>query len=355
MRVREAIVKGWLGSRLRDLRMLAKAIVLTAHKANAVSSPAFRTLSGYTDAPADYAPGPGDDAFDFVQFEAGAGVAQVETDVVIVGSGCGGAVCAKNLAEAGHGVVVVDKGYYFPPSQLPMTQPAACQYLYDHGGVHMTKNASAGIVCGSSWGGGGAINWSVCFRLQRFVRDEWAARGLPLFASGAYDACEARVWERIGASTAGIRHNHGNRALLDGAARLGWRAAAVEQNTGGREHACGRCHLGCGSGDKRGPGVAWLPAAGAAGAEFIEGLDVARVTFAADGVTATGVEGTWTARGPGGAVHTPLGARTRRAVRIRAKRVIVSAGSLWSPVLLEKSGVKVRWGHDGAGGGLAVR
>ena len=48
---REAIIKSWSQSRLPSLRMLAKALVTTAHKAHAMSSPYFGSLSGYTDVP----------------------------------------------------------------------------------------------------------------------------------------------------------------------------------------------------------------------------------------------------------------------------------------------------------------
>lgn len=339
-KAREAIVKSWANSRLSSLRMLAKAVVSAAQKANAITSPYFGSLSGYTDAPRNYKAGEGYD-FNFIQLGPGNAVHEITTDVVIIGSGCGGGVSAKNLAEAGHKVLVVDKGYHFPPSQLPMSQEAACHYLYDHGGVYMSDNTSTGIVCGGAWGGGGTINWSVCLRLQDFVREEWAATGLPLFTSPEFDECMDRVWDNVGASTDGIRHNHRNQVLLDGASKLGWKASAVEQNTASKEHYCGQCHLGCGSAEKRGPTVAWLPAAGEAGAEFMEGFAVDKVTFAADNVTATGVEGLWTARDANGQVHTPEGSRTQRRVRIKAKRVIVSAGSLWSPVILTKSGIKV--------------
>lgn len=66
----------------------------------------------------------------------------IETDVVIVGSGCGGGVCAKNIAEAGHKVLVVDKGYYFSPSQLPMSEKDGGIHLYVDGGVVSSDDAS---------------------------------------------------------------------------------------------------------------------------------------------------------------------------------------------------------------------
>lgn len=342
--IRQAILQSWASSPLPALRTLAKSLVQMAQKANSLHSRFLQDISGYSDIPSDWKntesypykfiqipPGDKDDPY------------ELSTDVLIVGSGCGGGVSAKTLSEAGHKVLVVDKGYYFPPSQLPMTQESATHYLYEGGGVLTSDSASTGVVCGASWGGGGTVNWSVCFRLQDYVRDEWASRGLPLFASAEFDGCMDRVWEFIGASKAGLRHNARNQALMDALEVLRWKGGAVEQNTAGREHYCGRCHLGCNSADKRGPATSWLPAAGEAGAEFMEGFAVERVVFGEDGKTAIGVEGLWTGRGEGGTLHGKMEERTQRRVFVRAKRVILAAGSMWSPVLLAKSGVKVRY------------
>ncbi|KJZ78994.1 hypothetical protein HIM_01767 [Hirsutella minnesotensis 3608] len=337
---REAIIKSWFSSRLASLRTLAKSMAMIAQKANATTSPHFQDLAGYSDTPVNWKAGDGYD-FRFVQVDAGEGVYEMETDVVIVGSGCGGAVSAKNVAEAGLRTLVIDKGYYFPPSQLPMPQNPACKFLFDADGVYTSDDAGIAVLAGSCWGGGGTVNWSVCFRPQPFVREEWAAdTGLPFFTSRDFDECLDRVWHTVGASADAIRHNHRNQALLDGCAKLGWRARPVEQNTGSKEHFCGQCHLGCGSAEKRGPTVTWLPAAAEAGAEFMEGFEVERVIFAEDKVTAIGIEGLWTSRDADGNVHTPESSRVQRRVRIKAGRVILSGGSLWSPVLLMKSGVE---------------
>src|SRR5436189_4955766 len=104
----------------------------------------------------------------------------------------------------------------------------------------------------------------------------------------------------MGAETEAIEHNFGNRVLLEGARKLGWNAKAVPQNTGGKTHYCGYCSLGCGSCEKRGPVVSFLPDAARAGAQFIEGFNCDKVLFDVDEGTgrkiATGVVGTWTSR-----------------------------------------------------------
>ncbi|TKW50203.1 Long-chain-alcohol oxidase FAO2 [Colletotrichum tanaceti] len=345
LEVREKILKAWQTSRLPAIRVLSKSICLLAQKSAVQTSSLLRELTDYTDMPDFQKHGEGYD-FNFMQFEASDAPAVVETDVVIVGSGCGGAVAAKVLAEAGHKVLVVDKSYYYPPSQLPMSQDAGCQFLYENGGFITSDDNSLNLVAGSCWGGGGTVNWSVSLQTQGFVRKEWSEKsGLPFFTSPQFQNCLDKVCDFMGVGADHVRHNHRNRVLLDGSRKLGWHATTAPQNTAGTEHYCGQCHLGCPSTEKQGPTVSWLPAAAASGARFIEGFEVEKVTFdesSSDPRRATGVVGKWVSRGAGGSTSAPLDQRTTREVIVKAKKVIVAAGSISSPLVLLRSGLTNR-------------
>ncbi|KAI0008506.1 GMC oxidoreductase-domain-containing protein [Xylariaceae sp. FL0662B] len=184
----------------------------------------------------------------------------------------------------------------------------------------------------------GTVNWSVRLQTQDFVRREWASKGLSFFDTPSYQKSLDRVCEFMGVNTTQIRHNHGNTVLLEGAKKLGWKAQLCPQNTRGAEHCCGHCGYGCRSAEKQGPAASWLPAAGKAGARFIEGLDVSEILFD-DRVAkqATGVIGTWTARDADGNVHTPREQRQQRRIYVEAKEVIVACGTLNTPLLLQRS------------------
>ncbi|KAB5558612.1 hypothetical protein GE09DRAFT_1237981 [Coniochaeta sp. 2T2.1] len=343
IRVREAILKSWQASWLLSLRVVAKSICSLAQSSYLCSSPLYKTVSGYPDVPRDWTPGKGHD-YSFLQFSPGAEPAVLETDVVIVGSGCGGGVCAKVLAEAGHRVLVLDKGYYFAPEQLPMTQSEGMYHLFENGGFLASADSSINTLAGSCWGGGGTVNWSVSLQTQGYVRREWAEQhGLPFFATQEFQESLDRVCGFMGVADVNYQSRRGQ-ALLDGARKLGWEARPAPQNCGGREHPCGHCHLGCGSGSKQGPAVSWLPHAARNGAQFIEGFKAERVVFEdVDGEKrATGVVGLWTSRDKNGGTVGPDSERVTREVVIKAKRVIVSSGSLQSPLLLKRSGLKNR-------------
>lgn len=146
----------------------------------------------------------------------------------------------------------------------------------------------------------------------------------------------------MGVSADHVRQNHGNEVLLEGSRKLGYHSKPVPQNTGGKEHYCGHCSLGCGSAQKQGPVVSWLPDAAKAGAKFIEGFQVERVLFHKSNRShAIGVEGTWTSRNSKGGVDGPFSERTKRKIIVKAKKVVLSSGTLWSPIILMNSGLKV--------------
>lgn len=421
-RQREAVLRAWTRSGSKKKQLLAKTVLGLAKLAWSQSNPLLHRAIGYPDVPRNWRP-PSASAvpdslfeFEFVQFpppkprpapfdglDDGTGrhgahmppprpppSIVLTTDVVIVGSGCGGAVAAAILASAPYcqRVLVLDKGYHHPRTHLPMAQSAGMQALFENGGFIAVDNNSVTTVAGSTWGGGGTVNWSVSLRPSAHVRREWAETcGLRFLAprDDGYGSDEGRAFDealdRVSAGAGvGIAdcfandagHNHANRVMRDGCAALGWESRISPQNTGGAAHYCGQCHLGCGSGEKRGPDIAWLPKAARAGAKFIEGFTVERVLFddddGEDGVEpgvagrpareaggargntgdetgrmrrAVGVVGTWTSRDRRHGTTGPEEERVKRRVIVKAKRVIIAAGSLWSPVLLLNSGLTV--------------
>ena len=75
----------------------------------------------------------------------------------------------------------------------------------------------------------------------------------------------------------------------------------------------------------------------------MEGFEVLKVEFEKNKKTgnreATGVSGIWTSRDEHGGV---AGQRRTRKVSIKAKKVVISAGSMHSPIILMRSGLKNR-------------
>ncbi|KXT07178.1 hypothetical protein AC578_2418 [Pseudocercospora eumusae] len=339
---REHVLLAWNRSRLPLLRRLSRSLAQLAKAIWLRTSPTVGRLLGYTHAPIFDHAAPAGFPFTFLQIPHSSSPEPevIETDVVIVGSGCGGAVAAKYLAEAGLKVIVVDQSYYWSPEHFPMAENQAGSHLFGNGGIVTSTDGSISVVAGSTWGGGGVINWSASLQPQGYVRREWAQKfGLPHFNGSAFQADLDDVCSRMGVGTDHINHNKGNKVLLEGARKLGWSAKAVAQNTGGAVHDDGFCTRGCRSCGKKGPTVTFLPDAAEAGARFIEGFEVKTITFdEADATKTTGVKGTWTSRDRAGGVAGKD--RVTREVVIKAKRTIVSGGSLYTPILLQKSGLK---------------
>ncbi|KAJ3055463.1 hypothetical protein HK097_010417 [Rhizophlyctis rosea] len=250
---------------------------------------------------------------------------ELSCDVVIVGSGAGGGVVAAELATAGYSVLVLDKGTFTHAPDLPLTELESADLLYEQRGLLQSDSGSIFIFAGSVFGGGTYINWSGSLRLPQTVREEWAQKwNLPLFTSAAYNESLDKIEARLGISDARIVHNQPNSILLEGAKKLGYPASAIPQNTGTHEHSCGHCGMGCPFGEKQGTSVTYLHDAARHGAAFVEGCFVERITH--ENGVATGV--------------TARAGSNKRPLTIRAKRVVCSAGSLSTPPLLQRSGLR---------------
>ncbi|KAF5675763.1 long chain fatty alcohol oxidase [Fusarium heterosporum] len=330
---RTLVLNGWRTSSLATFRVLFKQLSIIAKHVYLRSSSFFDQVVGFPSTPSGWYPVESY-PFEFMQFDDADSHVQIDTDVVIVGSGCGAGVVARTIAMAGYRVLVMDKGYHYETSSLPLDQSAGYFHLFEQGGLVSSEDGSISTLAGSCFGGGGTVNWSACLQIQNKVRDEWAdERGLEFFKSSEFQARLDSVCERMGVNNDPINHNYGNSVLLEGGRKLGYHAKQVPQNTGHCEHQDGHCSLGCWMGKKQGPVNGWLPDAARYGAKFISGFHVKKVLFQQGGRknVACGVTGTWR---PSHGSDT-----STRSVTITAKRVVISGGSLCSPVILKNSGI----------------
>lgn len=89
-------------------------------------------------------------------------------DVVVVGSGAGGGVVAKELSEAGLKVLVVERGKHVDHEDEPLTEGKAMEELYDRAGFLQTSNGGCAVLEGSCFGGGTTVNWAACLQVRNF-------------------------------------------------------------------------------------------------------------------------------------------------------------------------------------------
>ncbi|HTM18915.1 MAG TPA: GMC family oxidoreductase N-terminal domain-containing protein [Kofleriaceae bacterium] len=256
----------------------------------------------------------------------------LDCDTVIVGSGAGGGVVAGELAEAGEDVIVVEKGPYVAEDGFTQREVEMTLTLYEKGGSLRTRDANILVLAGSCLGGGTTINWSGALRAPDYVRQEWAVdHGNPQFLSPAFqrsiDAVEA-------ATHVDLEETHVDakgRALQRGCDALGYKVVPYPRNVKGCDPAfCGYCNFGCQKGAKQGTMVTYLQQAHARGARILVGTTVNRVVVEAG--LARGIEAVQV--GADGSQHR---------VTVRAKRVVVAAGSIHTPALLRRSGLTHPW------------
>lgn len=256
------------------------------------------------------------------------GVWDAPYDAVIIGLGSGAGVVAHTLARDGHRVLVIEKGQYFRPEDLAFNDNDGYKNLYEHGGALLTADSLMIVLAGATFGGGSTVNWLACLKTPFKVRKEWwENHGLDFFASEQYDADMDYVLQQMGASLDNVDHSFTNATLLAGSEKLGYKHKPIAQNSGGKAHACGFCHLGCKWGIKQGAQVNWLRDAAEHGAEFMDRVRVDRILHDTKLKIATGLE------------CTDL--RTGRQFVVRGPRkFVVSAGLLNTPVVLQKLGFR---------------
>jgi choline dehydrogenase-like flavoprotein len=273
-------------------------------------------------------PVPAETSLAVIQHPEIAAGATLDCDVVIVGSGAGGATVARELARAGIDVVVVEEGGPVERDDFSgKTLDRILKYYRDNGFTATLGGPVIPVPMGSVVGGTTVVNSGTCLRAPDFILDDWLrTHGAELAAPEAigpqYDLLAERL--NIQPVTDDIMGNNGL-VVRRGAEALGLRSQPIPRPV--RDCAgTGQCGFGCPRDAKQAMHLTLLPEAVERGARIYARCRVDRLIM--KGKRATGVR----AR-----IQDAQGRATGHTLTVRAKAVFLCAGALITPILLGRA------------------
>jgi hypothetical protein len=254
----------------------------------------------------------------------------VEVDVVVIGTGAGGGPAAAVLAERGLAVALLEEGEYHRRDAFAGPPEERLLRFWRQGGMMVTVgNVPVSIPVGRMVGGSTAINSGTSFRTPDAVLEEWRDAGLPEdFAPDRFARWLDPVEAELEISPGDPRWLGGVAEIVArGAGAMGLGHGALPRDAPGCDGQ-GACTVGCPTDAKRSTNISYVPRALRAGAWCFTGMRVRRLLM--HGSRAVGVD----ARG-----EDTNGAPRR--LQVRARAVVVACGSLYSPMLLADSGIRL--------------
>lgn len=273
---------------------------------------------------------------------------RIDCDILVIGSGAAGGVLAATLSElTSCRIVVAEKGGHFDRSFFNQRE-LDMNVLYAGEGARSTADGAVPVRGGECVGGGTTVNVALCFDPVREVWEGWRRDyGLEGFsfdpAASDYGvaglnvpSCLREVRRRINVHVpADDAVNDNNRLFRTGCERLGISTRPFELNMRGCVE-CGFCAQGCAYDAKQGTMVTYLADARRRGVRLVHHFDVERLEFGKrNGVlVATGARGTVRPTAEGSRPNAVPAGR----LEIGAKLVIVAAGAVETPALLQRSG-----------------
>jgi len=251
-------------------------------------------------------------------------------DVCVIGSGAGGAVVAKELAEKGAKVVVLEEGGAFFKENYPKTIRDCFMQLYRNQGVDTTIGIPAIIVpTGKCLGGTTVINMGTCFRLPVFTHKKWEELGITGYSESDLAPYYDQVEKIMGVKPVPEKLMGKNAQLIaQGAAKMGLHPKPLLHNVNENCKGCGNCSYGCREDAKQAMTLNYIPRAVELGAKFY--CDSRAEFILRDKNRVIGVEGSVRDRESGMFRHT---------LEISADAVVLAAGALNSPVILLKNDI----------------
>ncbi|CAN5674116.1 GMC family oxidoreductase [soil metagenome] len=250
----------------------------------------------------------------------------IATEVLIIGSGAGGATTAVRLAEAGRTVTVVEEGPQVDPDAVEPFSLEEMVAKYRHGGgAGAFGQPPVAYTEGCCVGGSTEVNSGLWHRLPTELTEQWRSRyDIDEFDPTTLDREAGAIEQELGVSSLPGPAPRSSAILDDGATELGWRSTEFPRVFRYDER---------GRGVKQTMARTFLPRAVDAGAALLPNCRVTRLERSGGRVT-----------GARAKLTRPDG--TTEDVRLQADTTFVCGGAIHSPALLQRSGI---WRSIGRG------
>jgi choline dehydrogenase len=198
-------------------------------------------------------------------------------DIVIVGSGAGGGVVAKELAPLcgdGKRIAVLEWGAKLNSDEYTGREnDMASKLFFDSGGT-FTRDRSMTLAYGRAYGGSTVIYTGTSLTMPEEVVEEWNVPGLDF--TDLHRRSMKYFEENNVHLLAEDEINDNNRLFLEGCRELGYHVEQFPINTKGCKGSS-LCNLGCPNQAKQGTDRVQLPAAEAQGVEVITNCRVTSI------------------------------------------------------------------------------
>ncbi len=265
---------------------------------------------------------------------------ELEFDVIVVGSGVGGATFTDYLLRKNPDlrIAIVESGPYRTKENFNQREIDMTAMYYNRGAV-LTKNLQIGISAANTLGGSSAVYTGVSFRPPESVLKNWRHTfGMDFltetFVNESLDEIEKEIsvhelpesWD-----------NDNNKLFRKGAEALGYPVKRLKINTKDCQQQ-GFCNLGCTTGAKQGTLEVQLPKVTQKGVRFFCNTKVISVEENKLNVVVS---------------PTPEGTKVNNLKEgkhiFKAEKIVLAAGVLNTPAILLRSAKKLRINNKNIG------
>lgn len=247
---------------------------------------------------------------------------QEHADVCVIGSGAGGAVVAKVLAEAGLSVIILEAGENHDPTTFGSYEPEMLRRLFWDSGLRRTRDGAIVVSQGKGVGGSTVHNLCYAIRPAQALLYKWRVPEIwPHFDQVEQILGVTQIQE--------TDVNPLNAVIRRGCEAMRWRGVVQRHNRGECPTCGAQCLFGCpvskaAQNNSRGTGkqsmaVTYIPLALAAGARLYSNCTVEKIHVekgSVIGVSAQLLSGN---------------------LSVQSKVVVLAAGAINSPQLWLKS------------------